>query len=743
MRVQTTSTVEKGASLQYLHGVGPKRAAVLANLGIRTIPDLLYYFPRNYLDRSRVTKIKDLRRFLYADHDMTIVGKVLTMDTVRGKGGSARFILVLNDETGNLHCVFFGGIHWFRRMFRVGEVLAVSGRPAMFQGRIQFVHPDFDRLSLDAEEESEVDWSSALNTGAIIPQYRSTEEARRVKLDSRGFRRIIKGALAKKIDLLAETLSKRILEKHEVLSLREALRAIHFPASWVELDQARRRLKFDELFYLQLLLAYRKREMKLERQGISFDVRSKLARQLVDSLPFDLTKAQKKVIREISDDMKSSRPMNRLLQGDVGSGKTIVALIAMLIAVQNGYQTVFMAPTEILAEQHFQTLRNFLKRIPINIRLLVGGQRQRHRKDILEDVREGSARLVVGTHALIQERVEFNQLGLVVIDEQHRFGVVQRAVLREKARNSSLRPVNPDVLVMTATPIPRSLAMTLYGDLDVSILDELPKYRRPIITYLKYDAERRQVYDFVRKEVAKGRQAYIVYPLIEESEKLDLQSATKNFESLRDEIFADLCLELIHGRIPPERRDMVMEDFKLGKIDILVATTVIEVGIDVPNATVIVIENSERFGLAQLHQLRGRVGRGSEQSYCLLTAKKEVFSRTSSKRFLSDETQNGEMERKKAETRLETILDTTNGFKIAEVDLELRGPGEFFGTKQSGLPELQIANIATDGEILAAAREEAFHLVAEDPELRRLEHAPVRKHFLQQYKEQLEFLKTG
>jgi ATP-dependent DNA helicase RecG len=733
----------KEESLQYLHGVGPKRIAVLASLGIRTIHGLFYYLPRNYLDRSHITKIKDLRRLLYTDHDITVVGKVIAMDTIRRRGGSARFILILNDESGSLDCVFFGGVQWFQKMFRVGEVLAVSGRPAVYSGRIQFVHPEFDRLSLDEEEEGGVDWGNAFNTGAIIPQYRSTEEARRVRLDSRGLRRIIKGALAEKLHTISETLSKSTLDKHNLTGLQSALRSIHFPQGWGDLERARRRLKFDELFYLQLLLAYRKREVKLEQHGIPFDVTSRLARRLVDSLPFELTKAQKKVIREIADDMASPRPMNRLLQGDVGSGKTIVALIAMLIAIENGYQTAFMAPTEILSEQHFRTLRNFLQNIPVKVRLLIGGQRQRLRQDILEDVRRGSAQLVVGTHALIQEHVDFNQLGLVVIDEQHRFGVLQRAVLREKAMKSDVRPIHPDVLVMTATPIPRSLAMTVYGDLDVSVIDEMPQHRKPVRTLLKLDPEREQVYSFVRQEIAKGRQAYIVYPLIEESDKVDLQAATKSFERLRDEVFPDLSLEIIHGRMPSEMKDEIMNDFKLGKIDILVATTVIEVGIDVPNATVMLIENAERFGLAQLHQLRGRVGRGSEQAYCVLVAKKEIFSTGSLQTSVSDAGLAEELDRRKAETRLQTILKTSDGFQIAEVDLKLRGPGEFFGTKQSGLPELQIADITADTEILKLARQEAFRLVADDPQLRRAENQPVRRHFVKTYKDQLVFVKTG
>jgi len=735
--------VSRDSSLQYLPGVGPKRAAILAEMGLHSIQDLLYYFPRNYLDRTHVTKIKDLRRLLDTEHDITVVGKVLAMDVVSGRGGRKRFVLVLSDETGTLDCVFFGGIQWFQKMFRAGEILAVSGRPAIFGGRVQFVHPEFDRLSLEEREEGDIDWSNALNTGAIIPQYRSTEAAKRARLDSRGLRRLVKTAISKSLEVVHETLSKPILSKHRLLDSQAAIRAIHFPSTWEELREARRRLKFEELFYLQLLLAFRKREVKLERRGIAFNIKSKLARQLVDSLPFELTNAQKRVIREIAQDMGSPRPMNRLLQGDVGSGKTIVALTAMLIAIENRYQSAFMAPTEILAEQHFRTLRNFLKGIPVNIRLLIGAQRRRLRRDILEDVTRGSAHLVVGTHALIQEGVKFHQLGLIVIDEQHRFGVLQRAALREKAAMSSLRPLNPDVLVMTATPIPRTLAMTAYGDMDVSIIDEMPKYRKGVQTVLKYDTERNEVYEFVRAEVAKGRQAYIVYPLIEESEKVDLEAATENFERLRDKVFNDLDVELIHGRMAPETKDEIMNDFKLGKIDILVATTVIEVGIDVPNATVMVIENAERFGLAQLHQLRGRVGRGSEQSYCILIGKKSIFSRPPSMGPFSDHAMMAEMERRKAEVRLRTILDTTDGFKIAEVDLQLRGPGEFFGTRQSGLPELKIADVTTDIEILKQAREEAFLLALEDPQLRRPENRPILNHFVQKYKEQLRLVKTG
>lgn len=723
--------------IRYLRGIGPRRAEALENIGIRGILDLFYYIPRSYLDRTNITKVRDLRRYIFSDRDVTVVGKVIVQDVVRGRGGSKRFVLVFADETGTIDCVWFGGVRYFEKMFKVGEVLAVSGRVTEFRGKPQIVHPDFDRLSSDAEEDDGgIDWDSLLHTGAIIPQYRSTEELKKVGLDSRGFRRIMKVAVTEKLDGIAETLSRSILSRNRLEGLAQAIRAVHFPKTMDELSEARRRLKFDELFYLQLLLAYRRREVKVQERGIPFNVESKLARQLVDSLPFKLTKAQIRVVNEIVEDMKSDKPMNRLLQGDVGSGKTVVALIATLICVENGYQAAFMAPTEILAEQHYRTIAEFLKAIPVNVRLLIGGQRKRLREDILEDIRGGTAQIVVGTHALVQEHVEFVALGLAIIDEQHRFGVLQRALLREKG-------LHPDVLVMTATPIPRTLSLTVYGDLDVSIIDEMPKDRRPIQTLLKFESQKDWVYDFVREQGTRGRQAYIVYPLVEESEKVDLKAAVESYEHLKSEVFPDLRLGLIHGRLPSDQKDEIMHSFKGGMIDILVATTVIEVGIDVPNATVMVIEHAERYGLSQLHQLRGRVGRGSDQSFCILVAQPWAAADAMKRITQSEKQWQEEEERRVAARRLETIVKTTDGFKIAEVDLEIRGPGEFFGTKQSGLPDLRIANIVTDGVVLSAARKEAFLLVDQDPQLRYPENQPIRTHFERTFKESLSLVRVG
>jgi len=464
-------------------------------------------------------------------------------------------------------------------------------------------------------------------------------------------------------------------------------------------------------------------------------VKSALARRLIDSLPFELTKAQVRVLKEISADMELARPMNRLLQGDVGSGKTVVALVAMLVAVDNGYQAVFMAPTEILAEQHHTTLRSLVRDLPVSVRLLVGAQKSALRRDILEDVRCGSANIVVGTHALFEKVVVFSKLGFVVIDEQHRFGVMQRALLRRKAES-------PDVLVMTATPIPRTLSLTLYGDLDVSVIDELPKNRRPVKTILRDETQKQAVVEFVRDQVRQGRQAYFVYPLIEESEKVDLKAATVHFEELRATVFPELRLGLIHGRMPAEEKDATMERFKRGETDILVATTVIEVGIDVPNATVMVIENAERFGLSQLHQLRGRVGRGADQSYCILLTTRWTAVRAARGGNLEAERLAVD-QRRLAERRLATMIQTTDGFAIAEVDLQLRGPGDFFGTRQSGVPEFRVADILTDAAILHEAREDAFSIVDIDPHLARPEHRLLAEDLRTHFRDELALLQVG
>lgn len=725
-------TLNSQPSLQYIKGVGPKRAKALANLGIHSIKDLFSYFPRGYLDRSQIVRIADLKNYIDKSEAVTIFAEVYRQEARRTRRSNKLiFILTVKDESGFLTCVWFEGFYWLKDAFEVGELLALSSIPTLDKlGRPQFVHPQFDRLK--NVEEDEPDWGKLFNTGGIIPKYRSTSELEKVGLDSRGFRRIIRNAMDHNITVIEETISSDILLRHSLCNEQSAIQSIHFPVDFQELEKAQRRLKFEELFFLQLMLALRKRGAQQQLRGFAYNIESKLARQLVNTLGFELTHAQKRVMQEIINDLLSPYPMNRLLQGDVGSGKTIVALCIALVAVENGLQVAFMAPTEVLAEQHYQTLKSFLKNLSVNVRMLIGGQRKVLREDVLEDIRSGRANIVIGTHALVEEKVEFAKLGFIIVDEQHRFGVMQRATLRGKG-------INPDVLVMTATPIPRTLAMTLYGDLEISIIDELPANRRPIRTALRTESQKQKVYQFVREEINRGRQAYIVFPLIEESEKIDLKAATKEYENMQKSIFPNYRLGLLHGRLKSENKDEVMQKFKAGEIQILVSTTVIEVGIDIPNATIMIIENAERFGLSQLHQLRGRVGRGSGQSYCILIVNYSSYD-AHRKGVEAIELRD---EKERARMRIETMVQTTDGFKIAEVDLKLRGPGEFFGTQQSGIPALRIANLIDDADLLTMARTEAFNLIKNDPHLRQKSNECIRKHFEEEFREILELGNIG
>lgn len=659
--------------IQFVKGIGEYRAKILRAHHIATLEDLVYFFPRRYLDRSTVTAIRDLRE----GDETTVVGKVVSSQIQTGR--KDRLVVLIGDGTGFLQCVWFNMINFWRKQFEVGESVSISGKVGYFNG-FQIAHPDFDKL------DEAGDWQT-INTGVIVPMYSSTEALAKAGFTSKGFRKLLHKTLATYEDLIVESLPDELISEHDLISLKQALKQIHYPQTDEELASAQKRLKFDELFFLELMLAVRRKNYRGMANGISFQDVGDRTRRLIEMLDFELTTAQRRVLREIWTDMKSTQPMNRLVQGDVGSGKTIVALIAMLMAVENGYQAAMMAPTEILAEQHYLTVHKLLEAVDVPVRLLIGGLPKKAREQALAEIAGGEVMVVVGTHALIQPDVHYHNLGMAIVDEQHRFGVLQRAALKQKGRQ-------PDVLVMTATPIPRTLSMTLYGDLDVSIIDELPAGRKPVRTVSRDSRKRKDVYHYVRDELLQGAQAYIVFPLVEESEKLDLRAAQETYEKVKTGFFDQFKVGLLHGRMTSDEKETVMAQFKSAELDLLIATTVIEVGVDVANATIMVIEHADRFGLTQLHQLRGRVGRGQKESVCILIVDKPLSS--------------------EARRRVNTMCETNDGFRIAEVDLEIRGPGEFFGTRQHGMPDLSLANILADSDILVQAREAAFRVVEDE-----------------------------
>jgi ATP-dependent DNA helicase RecG len=705
-RSERSLKVDLTDSVQYVKGIGPVRAEALGQIGVETVEDLLYYIPRRYLDRSTILPIAKVR----AGSTVTVIGRVEASGRARTK--KPQFHAILKDKSGFIRLAWFSGLNWVKNVFEENDLVVASGQITFYRG-LQMVHPEFEIISRGTDED--VSGDELIHTGRVIPLYPSTAELKKIRLDSRGFRRVLKPFLDAAPSLLKETLPQEVIKDVGLPSLSDAIKEVHFPADLKSAETARARLALDELFYLELMLALRKQKIHREK-GITFQKPADLVRGLLKILSFELTGAQKKVLREISKDMMSENNMHRLLQGDVGSGKTVVALIGMLMAVESGYQAALMAPTEILAEQHYITIHQMLESLGVRVGLLTKSVVKAERDEVLEGIRSGEAQVVIGTHALIQEKVEFSRLGLVVIDEQHRFGVMQRAKLKQKGPS-------PDVLVMTATPIPRSLAMTAYGDLDVSVIDALPPGRKPIKTSYWIESSKSKMYGFLERELKAGHQAYIVYPLVEESEKADLKAATESYEFLKEEIFPHRKLALLHGRIKSKEREKVMQAFRRGDYDILVATTVIEVGVDVHNATVMIIEHAERFGLSQLHQLRGRIGRGADQSWCLLVGNPP----------LSQE----------AEKRLKTMTSTNDGFKISEMDLKLRGPGEFFGTRQHGLPELEIADIVTDAKLLYRARDWAFRIIGEDPKLTKAENQCIRSTFIRKYKKRFSLVEIG
>ena len=670
--------------IMYLPGVGPHRKEILGKeLGIHTYRDLLEYFPYKYVDRTKLYLISELSQ------DMPFVqikGRILSFEEVDMGKRKKRIIAHFTDGHGVCDIVWFNGSKYIYQNYKVNQEYIIFGKPTFFNGRFQFSHPDIDDAS-----------QLQLNDMGMQPFYVTTERMKKAGITSRAMEKLTKMLISKLNEPLEETLPPFITTHLHLISRDAAMRKIHYPKSVDDTQRARVRLKFEELFYVQLnILRYASDHRRKYRGYIFNRIGAQFNWFYTQNLPFELTGAQKRVMHEIRADMASGRQMNRLLQGDVGSGKTLVALMSMLIAIDNGYQACMMAPTEILAEQHLQTIKEFLKGMNLRVELLTGIVKGKKRQEVLDGLIDGSINIVVGTHAIIEEKVQFQHLGLAVVDEQHRFGVEQRAKLWSKSENP------PHVLVMTATPIPRTLAMTIYGDLDVSIIDELPPGRKPIQTIHKYDDQMASLYSGIRQQINLGRQVYIVYPLIKESERMDLKNLEDGFNAMQ-EIFPEFQLSKIHGKMKDKEKETEMQKFVSGQTQILVATTVIEVGVNVPNASVMVILDAQRFGLSQLHQLRGRVGRGAEQSYCILVTNHK----------LSKETRK----------RIDIMCDTNDGFEIAEADLKLRGPGDLEGTQQSGIAfDLKIADIARDGQIVQLAREEAQKIIDDDPTCQKMEY---------------------
>lgn len=680
--------------IDYLKGIGANRASLLKKeLGIFRFQDLLHLFPNRYLDRTQYYKINELQQ---TNSEVQIVGKIVHIKTVEQKRGK-RLVATFTDETGSMELVWFRGIQWIQKSLKINVPYVIFGKTNFFNGAFSMPHPEMELLE---EHQQKI-------RSAMQPVYPSTDKLTKSGISNRLMNSWMQQLFIESKGVFSETLSSSILEELKLVSKRDALLNIHFPKSQDLLAQAQFRLKFEELFYIQLQLVRKNLVHKSKIKGYTFSkVGDYFHAFYQNHLPFDLTEAQKRVIREIRNDMGSNAQMNRLLQGDVGSGKTIVAFLAMLIALDNDFQACLMAPTEILATQHYNNLIEWAEKLDIRIELLTGSTKTSERRAIHEGLEDGSLHILIGTHALLEDKVRFKNLGLAIVDEQHRFGVEQRSKLWHKNESP------PHILVMTATPIPRTLAMSLYGDLDISVIDELPPGRKDIQTVHRYDAHRLNVFKFIRDEIEKGRQIYIVYPLISESEVMDYKDLEDGYASIiREFPMPKYQVSIVHGQMKSADKDYEMQRFAKGETQIMVATTVIEVGVNVPNASVMIIESAERFGLSQLHQLRGRVGRGAEQSYCILMSGHK----------LSNE----------ARTRLETMVRTNDGFEIAEVDLRLRGPGDMMGTQQSGVLALKIADVVKDSEILKLARSYAFKVLKDDPNLSKSENLPIRNTYAQ------------
>lgn len=725
-------------SVQYLKSVGPKRAESFAKIGIKTIRDLLFYFPSRHLDRTTTLTAAKAYQYLINGYDgeITIIGKVVDKEKLKF-GAKELFKVHFKDTSGFFECVWFQGIKYFEKNFSEGDIYAISSKPLISKyGNLQFTHPDFDKIT---EEESQ----NFISTGKIIPFYKIPKELRETNIGDLSIRKIISHCVEKYADNLEETLPEEIVKLNNLLPINTAVKNYHFPESSTLLNSALSRFKFEEIFYIEILVALRQYNYKNKLSGYAMKINTSLVSDFLKTLPFELTKAQLKVLTEIKNDMLSDKPMNRLLQGDVGSGKTIVALISMLIAIDNGFQCALMAPTEILADQHAKNISAMMNKLAevhpskkIKVDLILGGQKKSDRTRLMNKIEFHETDIIIGTHALFEEDINFKNLGLVIIDEQHRFGVAQRARLLSKGKT-------PDTIVMSATPIPRTLSMTVYADLDLSTIDELPQNRKPVKTILRSENKLPGIYKFIVDKHKEGYQSFIVYPLVEESEKLELKAAQTFFDELQKTYLKDLKLGLIHGRMSWQEKEETMLMFLSKKFDVLVATTVIEVGIDIPDANIILINDAHRFGLSQLHQLRGRVGRSDKQAYCILVTKDEMVRWSDNLSLNFEYLPSTQIEKRKTILRLQTIVKYNDGFKIAEADLKLRGPGDIFGTKQSGLPELKHIDIVSDGKIIAEAKHSAFSIVSRDPQLKNSSSKVIQKNLVEHFKESLEYSKIA
>ncbi len=714
------------SSIQYIKSIGPKKAELFSKIGITTVHDLLYFFPSRYLDRTTIVDSTKVSNYVASGYknEVTIIGKVVETEEIRyGKKNILK--VTFKDEKGFFESVWFSGIKYFRNRFKADDYYAISAKPVITKyGHLQFAHPDFDKLSSSESKEF-------MNTGKIIPFYRVPAELKKMNLGDLSFRKVVSTAVTQCIDEIRETLPTQIISTNNLLDIKATIKNKHFPESIGLLDRANYRLKFEELFYIESLIALKKRYQK-KMNGFSYKVNVPLVKEFLNSLSFSLTKAQLSALHDIRLDLENPTPMNRLLQGDVGSGKTIVALIALLIAVSNNKQAAFMAPTEILAIQHFNNLKEMLANFPIKVELLLGGQKAKEKKASYKKIVSGIPAIYVGTHALIEERANFSNLGLVIIDEQHRFGVAQRSRLISKSHV-------PDVLVMTATPIPRTLTMTIYGDLDITIIDEMPKDRVPIKTYLRSDSKLNKIYNFVIDSIHKGLQTFIVYPLVEESDKLELKAAEQYYTDLTNSVFSKQRVGLIHGKMKWDEKKKAMQKFANKEFDILISTTVIEVGIDIPNANIMVINDAHRFGLSQLHQLRGRIGRGSEQGHCILVTSEAFAKKQFDAPFSFDYLSPTQIQKNKTIIRLNSLVNYRSGFKLAEIDMKLRGPGDIYGLKQSGLPDFKYADLIEDQDILLTAKKVAFNLIDDDPKLSKAENEIVKNNLRRFYKDNFHY----